>query len=214
MKFLRRNFAGSMPELARRHLDEALDDEGGLRPAGTAIGVDRSGVGVDRVDLGIDRRDVVLAGQQRRVEVGRHGRREGRHVGAEIGDGVHPQAGDLAVLVDGELGMGDVVAAMRVGQEGLGAVARPLDRPADALGRPDADRLLGIDEDLGAEAAADVGRDDAQLVLGRDADEGREHEAGDVRVLARGVERVGLACRYRSRRWPRAAPSRWARGGC
>jgi hypothetical protein len=58
----------------------------------------------------------------------------------------------------------------------------------DLLRRPEAHRLLGVDEDLGAEAAADVRRDDAQLVLGRDADEGREHEPRDMRVLARGVE--------------------------
>ena len=86
--------------------------------------------------------------------------------------------------------MGDVVAAMRVGQEGFRAIRRPLHRALDLLRRPDADRLFRIDEDLGAEPAADVRRDDAQLVLGRDADEGREHEAGHVRVLARRVERV------------------------
>ena len=89
-------------------------------------------------------------------------------------------------------GMGDVVAAVRVGQEGLGAVAGPFHRAADLLGGPDADRLLGVDEDLRAEAAADVRRDDPQLVLGRDADEGREHEPRHVRVLAGRVEREGL----------------------
>ena len=57
---------------------------------------------------------------------------------------------------------------------------------------PQAHRLLGIDEDLGAEAAADVGRDHAQLVLGREADEGRQHQPGHVRVLAGGVEREAL----------------------
>jgi hypothetical protein len=84
---------------------------------------------------------------------------------------------------------------MRVRQEGLRAVARPLHRASDALGRPDADRLLGIDEDLGAESAADVGGDDAELVLGRDADEGGEHETGDMRVLRGRVKRVGLGAR-------------------
>ena len=47
--------------LARGDLDQPLDDEGRLRPAGAAIGIDRHGVGVDRIDLAIDRRDVVLA---------------------------------------------------------------------------------------------------------------------------------------------------------
>ena len=105
---------------------------------------------------------------------------------------MHAQAGDLAAGVEREFGMGDVVAAMRVGEEGLGAVGGPFHRPVDLLGRPDADRLLGIDEDLRAEAAADIGRDHAQLVLGRDADEGRQHEPRDMRVLARRVEREGV----------------------
>ena len=173
-----------LAELARRHLHQALDDEGRLRAARAAIGVDRRGVGVDAVDLAVDRRDVVLARQQRRVEIGRHAGREGREIGAEIGLGLHAQAEDLALVVDRHLGVGDVVAAMRVGEEGLGAVGGPLHRPADLLRRPDADRLFGVDEDLRAEAAAHVGRDHAQLVLRRDADEGRQHEARDVRVLA------------------------------
>ena len=38
--------------LARRHVDQALEQEGRLRPAGAAIGVDRHGVGEDRLHLG------------------------------------------------------------------------------------------------------------------------------------------------------------------
>ncbi len=83
-----------------------------------------------------------------------------------------------------------MVAAMRVAEESFSALRRPFHRPADPLGRPDADRLLGVDEDLGAEAAADIGRDHAQFVLGRDADEGGEHQPGHMRVLAGGEERV------------------------
>ena len=107
----------------------------------------------------------------------------------------HADREDLAVLGRRHLGVGDVVAAVRVAKESLGAVAVPFHRPADLLCRPEADRLLGVDEDLRAEAAADVRRDDAQLVLGRDADEGREHEPRHMRVLARGVEGVALVAR-------------------
>ena len=53
---------------------------------------------------------------------------------------------------------------------------------------PQAHDFLGVDEDLGAEAAAHVRGDHAQLVLGSEADEGGQHEAGHVRVLAGGVE--------------------------
>ena len=49
---------------------------------------------------------------------------------------LHPQRQDLAVLVERQLGVGDVVAAVRVGQEGLGAVGGPLHRPADLASRP------------------------------------------------------------------------------
>ncbi len=68
--------------------------------------------------------------------------------------------------------------------------AGPLHRTADLAWQAHRQtRLLGIDEDLGAEAAADIGRDHAQLVLRRDADEGREHEPRHMRVLAGGPER-------------------------
>ena len=173
----------------RRDLDDALDDEGRLRAPGAAIGVDRRGVGVDRVDLAVDARDVVLAREQRRIEIGRHGGRECREIGAEIGDRVHAQAGDLAAGVQREFGVRDMVATMRVGEERLGPIRRPFDRPVDLLRRPGADRLLGVNEDLRAEAAADVGRDDAQLVFRRKADERREHEPRDMRVLARRIKR-------------------------
>ena len=181
-----------LAEFARCDFHQALDNEGRFRPPCPAISVDRRGVGVDAVHFRVDRRDIVLARQERRVEIGRHRRREGREIGAEIGERLHPQPGDLAVGVGREFGMGDVVAAMRVGEEGLGAVGRPFDRAIDLLRRPDADRLFGIDEDLRAETAADIGRHHAQLVLRRDADEGRQHEPRDMRVLARRVEREGI----------------------
>ncbi len=81
---------------------------------------------------------------------------------------------------------------MRVGEEGLGAVAGPFHRTADLLRGPQRHHLFGIDEDLRAEAAADVGGDHAQLVLGGDVVERRQHEAGDVRVLRGRVEREVL----------------------
>ena len=207
-------FGRIAPSFARGDLDQPLDQEGRLRPAGAAIGVDRRGVGVDRVDFGVDGGDVVLARQQRRIEVGRDRRREGRQVGAEIGDRVGAQARDLAAGVERELGVGDVIAAVRVGEERFGALRRPLDRTVDLLGRPGADGLLGVDEDLRAESAADIGRNDAELVLRREADEGGQDEPRDMRVLARRVERqrVGARVVFADRR--RAAPSRSGSGGC
>ena len=92
--------------------------------------------------------------------------------------------------------MRDMVTAMGIGEEAFAALGRPLDRTsADVLRGPDAGHFLGIDEDLRAEAAANVRRDDAQLVLRRQAMEGRNHETRDMRILAGRIERVVLAAR-------------------
>src|SRR3546814_2609764 len=79
-----------------------------------------------------------------------------------------------------------------VGGEALGALVRPLHRRAHFLRRPGADRLLGIAEDLGAEAAADVRRDDPQLVFAEAEHESAEDQLQQVRVLAGRVERVAV----------------------
>ena len=84
----------------------------------------------------------------------------------------------------------DVVAAVRVGLEGVDALAGPLDGPAELPGGPGQDRLFRVVRDLRAEAAAHVGRHDPQLVLGKAEDEGAEEEAGQVGVLAGCVEGV------------------------
>ncbi len=61
-------------EAACRDVHQALDHVGGFRPSRTPVGIDRRGVGVDGIDLGIDGRNIVLTGQQGRVEIGRHAR--------------------------------------------------------------------------------------------------------------------------------------------
>ena len=111
-------------QLARGGLDQALDDVGRLRPSRAAVGIDRRGVGEHRGHFAVDLRRGVLAGEQRRVQDGRNARSEGREVGAEVGGGLHAHGEELAVLVERELGHRDVVAAVRVGQERLGAVRR------------------------------------------------------------------------------------------
>jgi hypothetical protein len=88
-------------------------------------------------------------------------------------------------LVERHLGMGDMIASMCIGNERFRAIGDPFHRPPDTLGGPQRHDLLGIDENLRAEAAAHVRRDDAQLVLGRHADKGGDDEARDVRILRR-----------------------------
>ena len=176
-------------ELARGDLDQPLDHEGRLWAPRAAIGIDRRGVGIDRVDLGIDVRDGILSRQQCRIEIGRHRGGEEREIGAHIGDCLDPDTDDLAVGIGGHFRRRDMVARMGHRQELFRAIGGPFDRPVDLAGRPDADRLLGIDIDLRAEAPADIRRDHPELVLWRDADEGGKHQTRDMRVLARRIER-------------------------
>ena len=75
-------------------------------------------------------------------------------------------AEDAAAAVERQARVGHHVAALEVGQERLGTVAGPSDRPADHARRPQDGKLLGIDHGARAEAAADVLRDHADA-LGR-----------------------------------------------
>ncbi len=178
------------PHLARGGLHHPLDHVGGLGPPRAAIGVHRHRVGEDGPHRAVDRGDVVLPRPERAVEIGGRHRGEERGVGAQIGDRVDVEGDDLALIVEAHPALGDMVAAMGVGQEGLRPVGGPFHRAARLHRGPEAGDLLGVDVDLRAEAPAHVGRHHAQLVLGGDVVEGREHQPGDMRVLAGGVERV------------------------
>jgi hypothetical protein len=79
---------------------------------------------------------------------------------------------------------------MGVGQEAFGALAGPLDAAVELLRGPGQRHVLGVQEDLGAEAAAHVGRDHPHLVLGQAQHEGRHQQPLHMRVLVGDVERV------------------------
>ena len=72
----------------------------------------------------------------------------------------------VAVLVEREFGVGDVVARLRIAQERFRARRHPLNRPADQFRRQQHQRTFVVDGGLHAEAAADVAADDANLVVG------------------------------------------------
>ena len=94
------------------------------------------------------------------------------------------------VGVEREPGRGHVVAAHHVGDEGLAALAGPLDRPPDLSGREREQRVFRIREGLGAEAAADVRGHDAE-VLGLDAQHrARDRVAQQPDALRAGLQRV------------------------
>ena len=181
-------------ELTRRRVDQALKQIAGFGPPRATIGADRHGVGAHALDVDVDRRGRIDA----RHEIRRARRHEGaewREIGAEIGDDRDAQAEEAAVVVKRKLGARDVIAALVVGDEALGAVLLPLHRPFQLAAGPDHQRLLGIDEGLHAEPAADVGRDQAELVLRNLENDFGERVADEMRTLRRGVKSRAAAGR-------------------
>ena len=174
-------------ELVRQLVHDPLDGEGGLRPARPAVGVGRR-LGGEHAGAG----EVVgLHLVDRREHEGpedRHAGRDELQVGAHVGEQLDLEPEDRAVLAGGDLDVLDLVAAVRGRLVVLAARLGPLDRPAELAGHDEGEHLLGVDVELGAEAAAHVGRDDAQLVL-RDAGGERQHHPQDVRDLGGRVER-------------------------
>ncbi len=59
-----------------------------------------------------------------------------REIGTEIGLGRDPEAGELAVRVQGQFHLGYVVATMGVRHEGFGALGGPFDRYVESACRP------------------------------------------------------------------------------
>ena len=92
------------------------------------------------------------------------------------------------VGVEGDLGRGDVVAAHRVGEEALAALAGPLHRPPQRAGGEARHGVLGVEERLHPEPAADVGRDHPHL-LRRQPEVRRQDVAVAPAALGAGVDR-------------------------
>ena len=113
-------------------------------------------------------------------------------VRADVGEGVDAHAQKPPVGVERELGVGDVVPRVLVGEDRLAPLARPLDGPAKLARRPQHQLVLGILPALGAEGAADVAGDDADPVLGDLEDAAGQGVADAMRVLDVGVEGVAV----------------------
>ena len=102
---------------------------------------------------------------------------------------------ETELVVERQFEPGDVVAALRVGHEGVGAVGDPFDRPAELLRGPQHEHVLGIEEQFHAEAAADISGHDADAVLGDLEDVVGEQVADKMRALRRAPQRVGILAR-------------------
>ena len=192
-------------ELARQRIERHLQREAHAGAGDAAIGQDRRLVGGDRIDAAAIVREVVEARQDRADLAGLQAGREriGR-VGAGIDGGlaVERQQPALGIGIGGE----DVVvlAAVGVGGEALAPVLEPAQRKAQPARRPGQRDLLGQQDALVAEAAADIGRHHADLALVEPQALG---EAGpdDVRLLRGAVDRE-LAEPRCSSSPPRRAP--------
>ena len=194
------------PGHLRGAVDQALDQVDRLGPPGAAIDRGRRGVGEDRLRAELDRLHVVDARNEHEREEQRR-RDGGPPIGAERLVGLGAQPKELAVAVERELAVHDLIARLGIEQQPLAARRRPFHRPAQPARCPQHQHIVGIDVGLHAEAAADVWRHDADLRFGNVENCRRELAAEPVRILRRRVERVTTAAvRRRSRS---AARSRW-----
>ena len=134
--------------------------------------------------------DRIDAGQGVHVDEGGKKIAVRRHVGADVGQRLDAQAKNTAVGVQSELGVADVVARMFIRQDGLAALAGPLDRASELSRCPWHQAVLGVLPTLGAETAADVVGDHADAVLGDLEDVLGQRVAHAVRVLHVGPDRV------------------------
>jgi hypothetical protein len=181
IQFCLRSSIGSRPELGGELVHDPLDGVRRLGTARAAVGVGRRLGGEDAGAGEVVARHLVDRREHERPEH-RHARRDELQVGAHVGVQLDLEAEQRAVLAAGDLDVLDLVAAVRRGLVVLAARLGPLDRPAELAGDDQREDLLGVDVELGAEAATDVRGDDAQLVL-RDARGQRQHHPQDVRDL-------------------------------
>ena len=143
--------------LARHPVEQSFHGEGRLRVAGAAHRRHRHLVGQRQPYVHPERRDLVKQGERfggilRDVDAA-------RGVGAVIVDDRTADAEDARLGVDGDLDLPVLVAFLGGGDEMLAPVLDPLDRASQQQGGHRHHGVLGIDHELGPEAAADLRRD-------------------------------------------------------
>ena len=100
------------------------------------------------------------------------------------------QRQEFSVLVECELGLGNVIAAVPVGDKTFRTIRYPFHRPANPPGGPGDDGLLAIVKLLDPETAADIRGHHPHLLLGNVQHQRAHQEAHHVRKLAGGPQRV------------------------
>ncbi len=195
---------GADAESLGRALHQALHDVVGLGPAGAAVGVGRRRVGEAGLDREIQDRHVVSAADDLAAAVDRQARAVLRNIGTDVQDGLGAHGEDLAIGVEGQLRVVDLVAAVVVGHEGLAAVAVPLDRALELARRVDGHHQFGIALAAHAEAAAGVVGHQVEILLRLLEDPARHGDDDAAPALGRRIERgavlVGLEIGQRAAR--------------
>ncbi len=115
-------------------------------------------------------------------------------VGPDIGSALDFERQKPTPCIERQGRVGDVVARLMVGKQDLATGGDPFDRAPDPLCRPRDQHVLGIDEVLGAKAAADIGGDKPHRPR-RHPERARRVIAGIVDALRRDVGGVATALR-------------------
>ena len=144
-------------------------------------------MGEDRRHVGVRRGDAIDAGK--RADIAGEGVHAGLQIGADRGHDLDVEGEKAAVLVERQLGLGDVVARLRVAEESLRPRRDPFDRAPHGLRGEQCQRHLVVDRRFHAEAAADVAGDHADPAL-RHLQDRRQVGAVGMHALQRGVDGV------------------------
>jgi hypothetical protein len=145
-------------------------------------------VGEGHLGLDLDQRRAVDRGEIARDAERAHRGAHVREIAAEVGVALEAHGEEGAVLVQGELGVEVVVAAVLVAEEAARAVVGPLHGTAEDLRGMEQPRIFGVGRALHAERAADIAGHDPHL-RGLDAEQLGHLVLEAKHALAAGVER-------------------------
>src|SRR5579885_2585814 len=153
------------PQLARHEVNSALGNIRRFWAACSSICISGNFVGKDDVTTEVNIWNIVSAAGYRESESDHNHISEELRIGAQIGDAVYLQAGDLALFRSCNLDIVNLVAPVDGRRQILAAVFNPFDRlPCLHRSVCGAD-FFGVNIQLAAKATANFGYNHAHLVL-------------------------------------------------
>jgi len=155
--FRRRSAARSNPHcLAAASINRSITLMASAKP-GPRVTPTGVGIGQHGADAQADGGDRVDATLQMGILEGLQRTRAAAHVSADIRDAVDMQTEEASGRVERQRCVREMIPRLMIADEYFGAAGDPLHRPAATFRGPGDQRLLGIGEVFGAEAAADIG---------------------------------------------------------